>query len=191
MNISTILVLSLGLAMDATAVAAARGFHAQDLGVRHLVRVGVLFGGFQGLMPLLGWLLGASVGGAVAAWDHWIAFALLAAIGTKMLWEARSQPDAARPAKCGDELFATRVLLVLAVATSIDALAVGFTLPMLGAPMVWSLLSIALVTAGLSSAGALVGRRFGAALGRGFEVVGGLVLIGLGVQILLDHLDVL
>lgn len=175
--------------MDATAVSAARGFATDALRIRDILRVALFFGGFQALMPLFGWFLGDAFGALVAAWDHWIAFVLLGAIGGKMLWETWSEPasEASPTSKTGD-LFGTRVMLVLAVATSIDALAVGITLPMLGAPMVFSLVSFGVVTAALSALGIVAGRRFGNALGRRLDALGGLVLIALGTKILIEHL---
>jgi len=185
-----ILLLAVGLAMDATAVAAARGMAARSLQVRHVLAVSLLFGGFQALMPLIGWLVGARLGPTIQAWDHWIAFALLSAIGGKMLWEARARHDTeAAPALRVEELFRIRVLLVLAIATSIDALAVGVTLPMLKAPFATSLVTIGVTTTVLSAIGVLVGRRFGAALGQRLDAFGGVVLIGLGLKILIEHLS--
>jgi manganese efflux pump family protein len=185
-----ILVLAVGLAMDATAVAAARGMAARSLQFRHVLVISLLFGGFQALMPLIGWLVGARLGPTIQAWDHWVAFALLSAIGGKMLWEARAKHDtAAAPALRVDELFRIRVLLVLAIATSIDALAVGVTLPMLKAPFATSLVTIGVTTTVLSAIGVLVGRRFGAALGQRLDAFGGVVLIGLGLKILIEHLS--
>lgn len=186
MSFAAIFVLAVGLSMDSMAVAAARGLVAPHFRARQVVLVGALFGGFQALMPLLGWLAGSRIGPLVEAWDHWIAFGLLSALGGKMLWEARGAPDD-DPAPAGDP-FALGGLLLLAVATSIDALAVGITLPMLGAPLGLSLVTIGATTAVLSALGLFAGRRFGAALGRRFDVVGGLVLIGLGVKILGEHL---
>jgi putative Mn2+ efflux pump MntP len=184
-----ILVLAVGLAMDATAVAAARGMAARSLQFRHVLVISLLFGGFQALMPLIGWLVGARLGPTIQAWDHWVAFALLSAIGGKMLWEARAKHDtAAAPALRVDELFRIRILLVLAIATSIDALAVGVTLPMLKAPFATSLVTIGVTTTVLSALGVLVGRRFGAALGQRLDAFGGVVLIGLGLKILIEHL---
>jgi len=192
MNALTILTLSVGLAMDATAVSAARGCAARSVHTRDVLRVALFFGGFQALMPGIGWCLGASLGSQVSAWDHWIAFGLLGAIGGKMLWEARGDGKPASPeAGSGIDLFATRVLLVLAVATSIDALAAGITLPMLDAPLLFSLAAIGVITAALSAVGVLVGRRFGDVLGRRLDVFGGLVLIALGTKILLEHLTLL
>lgn len=184
----SILLLALGLAMDATAVAAARGVATSELRVRHAILIALFFGGFQALMPVIGWLAGAGVGPFVEAWDHWIAFTLLSAIGAKMLWESRGEKAEDEPATADEELYRVRVLFVLAVATSIDALAAGFSLPMLGAPLLLSVATIGLTTAGLSVVGLYAGRRFGAALGRRLDVLGGVVLIGLGVKILAEHL---
>lgn len=172
--------------MDATAVAATRGLSATRIELRNVALVALLFGGFQALMPLIGWLVGSSVGPWIEAWDHWVAFVVLGAIGAKMLWEARSH-DPSEPRDVPDA-FAPRALLLLAIATSIDALAVGVTLPMLGAPLLLSLATIGVVTAVLSSLGLFAGRRFGAALGQRMDALGGIVLIGLGTKILLQHL---
>jgi putative Mn2+ efflux pump MntP len=172
--------------MDAMAVAAARGLAASELRPRHVIRVATFFGGFQALMPLVGWLLGSRIGPFVEAWDHWIAFALLAGIGGKMLWEAKDTEEVSE--RSSDALFGTRSLLVLAVATSIDALAAGLMLPMLGAPLALSLATIGVTTAALSALGLYAGRRFGSALGRRLDAAGGIVLIALGVKVLADHL---
>ncbi len=188
MSFSAIFALSLGLAMDATAVAAARGLLIPAVRLKHVVLVMLFFGGSQALMPLLGWLLGSQLGQVVAAWDHWIAFILLGGIGGKMLWEARSGDDEDDVEK-SDDPFGLRVLTVLAIATSIDAFAVGITLPLLGAPLVLSLATIGVVTAVLSALGLFAGRKFGALLGKRLDVFGGLVLVGLGVKILLEHLS--
>jgi len=184
----SIFVLALGLSMDAMAVAAARGLATPHVRGRHVAQIALFFGGFQALMPLLGWMIGASLGEHVRAWDHWIAFVLLCAIGLKMLWDAR--PGAPEPDEeaAPSDAFAPRVLLVLAIATSIDALAAGVTLPMLEAPMLLSLVTIGLTTAVLSAVGLLVGRRFGAMLGKRLDVIGGLALMGLGTKILIEHL---
>jgi len=182
-------VLAVGLAMDATAVAAARGMAARTLRVRHVLATSSLFGGFQALMPLVGWFVGAELGPNIQAWDHWIAFVLLSAIGGKMLWEARAGAGAEAPVAAESELFRFDVLLGLAVATSIDALAVGVTLPMLNAPFAGSLVTIGVTTALLSALGLVAGRRAGAALGRRLDLFGGAVLIGLGLKILVEHLS--
>ncbi len=189
MSFSAIFALAIGLAMDATAVAAARGLATPVLRLKHVLLVMLFFGGFQALMPLLGWALGSQLGPLVAAWDHWIAFVLLCGIGGKMLLEARGgDDDAEEKADVGDP-FGLRVLTVLAVATSIDAFAVGITLPMLGAPLVLSLVTIGVVTALLSAAGLFAGRRFGSLLGKRLDFVGGAVLVLLGFKILIEHLS--
>src|SRR5688572_5430713 len=128
-SFGAILLLSLGLAMDATAVAAARGLAARHIRPLHVLLVGLLFGGFQALMPLLGWLIGSGLGPSVEAYDHWIAFVLLGAIGAKMLAEAFRTSDEPPESAPADNLFRLSVLLLLALATSIDALAAGVTLP--------------------------------------------------------------
>ncbi len=186
MGFGAILLLSIGLAMDATAVAAARGLSARRIQTRHVLLVALLFGGFQAFMPLLGWLVGSRIGPVVERFDHWIAFVLLGAIGAKMLHDAYAGEDDADPRP--EDLFRLGILLVLALATSIDALAVGVTLPMLGAPLVLSVATIGITTAILSGMGLLVGRRFGAQLGKRLDIAGGLVLIGLGTKILIQHL---
>lgn len=187
MSFGAILVLSLGLAMDATAVAAARGLAAHGgVRARHVLLIGALFGGFQALMPLIGYVVGQKLGPIVVRFDHWVAFVLLGAIGAKMLHEAWSTKEPGAPVS--RDLFRLRVLLMLALATSIDALAVGVTLPMLGAPLGLSLVTIGVTTALLSGLGLIVGYRFGASLGKRLDVAGGLVLIGLGTKVLIEHL---
>lgn len=185
MTFGAILMLAVGLSMDAAAVAAARGLATPKILPKHVFLVAGFFGGFQALMPLIGWAVGSQVGPLVQAWDHWIAFVLLSLIGGKMLWEARGEAEAEAPKT---DLYGFKVMLVLAVATSIDALAVGVTLPMLNAPLLLSLVTIGVTTAVLSALGLFAGRKFGAVLGKRLDVAGGLVLIGLGLKILAEHL---
>ncbi len=186
MGFGAIFLLAIGLSMDAAAVAAARGLALPRIGARHMVLVAVFFGGFQALMPLAGWMIGAGVGPLVEAWDHWIAFALLALIGANMLREAFSPETAEAGAASGSD-FRLHTMLVLAIATSIDALAAGITLPMLDAPLIVSIVTIGLTTAVLSVLGLFAGHRFGAALGKRLDIAGGLILIGLGLKILIEH----
>src|SRR5690606_15299371 len=176
-----------GLAMDATAAAAARGVAAGRVRWREVAAVALAFGGFQAAMPLLGWLAGDALGAGAAAWDHWIAFALLGGLGGKMLLDARRGGEAEEPGASGAPALSLHVLLLLAVATSIDALAAGVTLPALGVPIAPALLSIGVTTAALSGAGVLLGSRLGGA-GSRLPALGGLVLVGLGVKILVEHL---
>lgn len=186
MSPSAILLLAVGLALDAMAVSVSRGLATPAIRPRHVILVAGFFGGFQALMPMLGWVVGRRVGPLVEAWDHWIAFALLGAIGVKMIWEARGGKDAG---KAGEpDPFGPRIMSMLAVATSIDALAVGITLPILHAPFAATVVTIGITTAVLSVLGLFAGRRFGAVLGKRLDVAGGLVLVGLGVKILVEHL---
>jgi putative Mn2+ efflux pump MntP len=188
MRFGAILTLSVGLAMDATAVSATRGMAVPAIRPRHALLVALFFGGFQALMPVVGYLVGARIGPLVQAWSHWIAFVLLGGIGIRMLWEARRSTDDGATPRREEDLFGFRVMLALAVATSIDALAVGITLPMLNAPLLLSVVTIGVTTALLSVAGLVVGRRAGAMFGRRLDALGGLILIGLGVAILVEHL---
>jgi putative Mn2+ efflux pump MntP len=188
MKLGAIFVLAFGLSMDAMAVAAARGLAVRRIRFRHVALVASFFGGFQALMPLFGWLLGNRVGKAIAAWDHWVIFALLSGIGGKMLWEAFHHEAGEAPLD-ETEAFGLRVMLLLAIATSIDALAAGFALPLMGAPLGLSLATIGVTTAILSALGLFAGHRFGAALGSRLDALGGAVLIGLGVKTLVEHLS--
>lgn len=187
MKLGSVLLLAFGLSMDAMAVAAARGFIVRQIRFRHVALVAGFFGGFQAVMPLFGWLLGSRVGSAIEAWDHWVIFAVLGGIGGKMLWEAFRGGE--QEALKEEDAFGLRVMLLLAIATSIDALAAGFALPLLGAPMALSLVTIGVTTAVLSALGLFAGHRFGAVLGRRLDAVGGLVLIGFGLKTLVEHLS--
>lgn len=184
-SFGAVLALALGLAMDATAAAAACGVAAPAVRARHYASVAAYFGGFQALMPLLGWRLAAWLGPVIEGWDHWIAFALLSGIGAKMIHGAWR--GGVRAAGEGDG-FGPKVMLGLAVATSIDAFAAGITLPLFEVPIAISIATIGVTTAAASAVGLAVGRRLGARLGRGLDALGGAVLIGLGVKILVEHL---
>jgi manganese efflux pump family protein len=178
-------VLAVGLAMDATAVAAARG--ASGIRRAEALRLAISFGSFQAGMAALGWWIGATAARWVASWDHWLAFALLSLIGGKMLVEAfRRRPE--EPAGNRPPL-TTRTLLVLSVATSIDALAAGATLPLMDVPVAASVAVIGAATLLFSLAGALGGGALGARAGAKLEVAGGLALIAIGFKILLEHLN--
>lgn len=178
-----VLLLAVGLAMDASAVAAARGAQVRSLASRDFVLLPLLFGGFQAGMALLGWLGTSRVLHIIDRWDHYLAFALLVAIGGKMLLEAWRHGDA------GDQAAETpqRGLMTdlsLAIATSLDAAAAGVSLPSLAAPPALSLLLIGAVTLGLSAGAFLIGCRVGARLGRAATALGGLVLIGIATRLL-------
>lgn len=175
--------LSVGLAMDATTVAAARGLASRDGSAREGLSLAAAFGVAQALMPAIGWAAGHALGGWLEAWDHWVAFALLSLLGAKMLYEAaHAEKDEALPP------LDPRLLVTLAVATSIDALAAGLTLPALGAPLGLSLVAIGVTTFVLGGAGFALGKRLGAMAGRRLDALGGIVLVGLGVKVLVEHL---
>lgn len=184
MSYAQILVLAVGLAMDAMAVAAARGVAAGRLGAREVLLPALLFGVAQAIMPALGWSIGVGIGRWVAAFDHWFAFFVLGGLGAKMLNESLAAGPETERSPGG-----LTTLLVLAVATSIDAFAVGMTLPLLGAPFVASIVMIGLVTAILSALGVVLGRRFGSLFGRRLDAFGGAVLILIGCKILIEHLS--
>jgi manganese efflux pump family protein len=183
---ATILLLSLALAMDATAVAAARSLVARRVPLRRALAMPLLFGTFQAGMPALGWLAGDAIGSAVAAWDHWIASALLAGIGGKMIVDAIRECPEERGRD--ERSFEWGVLVVLAIGTSVDAFAAGISLPLLGAPVLVSCLTIGAVTTIASGLGLLLGRRLGEHAGERLEIAGGVVLVLLGTKILVEHL---
>lgn len=178
----SIVLLAIALAMDAFAVALIQGATGR-LGLGGALRVALVFGLAQGAMPLIGWSLGAAYGTAFQEVDHWIAFALLAVLGGRMLMEGfRSEPG--EPEARRMFLFS---LLVSALATSIDAAAAGLTLPLLGQPVPVACLVIGITTALISFAGVMLGKRAGIRIGKHAEMAGGLLLIGLGLKILLEH----
>ena len=177
--------MSVGVAMDAAAVSAARGLAVGRVRPSHVLLVASFFGGFQALMPALGFLLGREVGELVRAFDHWIVFVVLSVIGARMVLESRR--PAGVPAS-SEDLFAPGVMLALAVATSVDALAVGMTLPLLAAPLVLSVVTMGVTTAVLSALALVAGSRLGARLGPRLDVLGGVILIAAGARILVEHL---
>jgi manganese efflux pump family protein len=184
----TLFLLASGLAMDATAVAASKGLAAREIRPRDVLLVAILFGGFQALMPAVGWALGTGLGAVARSWDHWVAFVLLSSIGGKMAWESWLAPLEEVPSEDQTSSFGLKATLMLAIATSIDALAAGISLPVMNAPFLASILTIGLVTAAFSAAGLFAGRRFGAMLGRRLDALGGFILIGIGIKILAQHL---
>ena len=184
MEFATTLLIAVGLAMDAFAVSISGGAAMQEDRGRWALIIGALFGGFQAGMPVLGWLGGVSVTSFVGTWAPWIAFLLLTLIGGKMLVEAVRGDD--ENVRFGAGSMTT--LLLLAVATSIDALAVGVTFAVLDMPILWPAVTIGAVTFILSAAGVLIGSSRDRVFGRKVEVLGGVILIGIGLRILLDHL---
>ena len=184
MSFAYLLLIAVSLAADAFAVSTACGVQIAVVRYGHVLRVALAFGFFQFIMPVIGWLAGSAFSSWLLAVDHWIAFALLFIIGTKMIWES-FRDDSAAPTKDPTRGWN---LLLLAVATSIDALAVGLSLAFLGTSIWYPALVIGGVAAVLSAIGALFGCRLGHRFGVWAERVGGLVLIGIGIRILVEHL---
>jgi len=185
MDIWTILLIALGLAMDAFAVSLGAGTSELANNKRARFRLAFHFGWFQAMMPVIGWLAGQTVAQYISAFDHWVAFALLAAIGGKMIYEALGERDEEAQRKDPTK---GASLVVLSVATSIDALAVGLSLALLGTAIWYPALVIGIVALVFTAVGLHLGRRFGALLGRRMEIVGGLILVAIGLRILIDHL---
>jgi len=184
MKLITILLIAVGLAMDAFAVSIVSGSLYKELKVRHALRMALFFGGFQAVMPIIGFLAGVGLKEYISASDHWIAFALLCFVGGKMIYEAFQIESAEKNRDPANLL----VLLALSFATSIDALAVGITLSLLKAPLVLTVTVIGLVTFSLSYAGVSIGKRFGHFFESKIEIIGGVILIAIGVKILIEHL---
>jgi len=184
MDTITLIGIAVALAMDAFAVALATGLALPMMNGRHLFRLGFHFGLFQALMPILGWLAGISIQAWIADYDHWIAFGLLGFVGSKMIHDAfadHDEDDRGRDPTRGWSL------VMLSMATSIDALAVGLTLAMLNVSVWVPSLVIGLVAGVLTVVGMLLGRRISGIWGKRVEVIGGLTLCGIGVKILLEH----
>lgn len=183
MELSAIFAIAVSLSMDAFAVSVVTGAAYRQLHVRHTLRMAAFFGGFQAFMPALGYLAGISVRKYIEGFDHWVAFGILAGIGLKMIYESfkiKEERKAMHPANLA-------LLLALAVATSIDALAVGITLSLITSLIVEAIIIIGIVTFVLSCVGVSIGKRFGHFFESGIEAIGGLVLIGLGAKIVIQH----
>ena len=183
MCVIELLVLALGLSMDAFAVSICKGLSVPKLQAKHCLICGVYFGGFQALMPLIGWALGIRFQSMITNIDHWIAFVLLAVIGANMIKESFSKEE-----ECPDASFGFKTMLTLAVATSIDALAVGVTFAFLDVSIVPAVLLIGVTTFVCSAVGVKIGNVFGNRFQSKAEFLGGLVLIAIGLKILIEHL---
>ncbi len=184
MDSITIIIIAVALAMDAFVVSIVSGSAYRQLHVRHALRMALFFGAFQAVMPLIGSLAGLTLKEHIVHCDHWIAFGLLAAVGGKMIYESfKIKPDAENSDP--SNIF---VLLVLSVATSIDALAVGITLSLIAGSIIVAVSVIGLVTFILSYLGVYIGKRFGHFFESRIEAFGGVILIAIGIKILLEHL---
>jgi manganese efflux pump family protein len=182
-ELPAVIAIAVGLAMDTFAVSIVTGAAYKQLHIRHTLRMAGFFGGFQALMPVVGCLAGLTVRQYVSNYDHWIAFGILAAVGLKMIYESFKIKEERKPPNPEN----LAVVLVLAVATSIDALAVGITLSLITNAIAMAVIIIGVVTFGLSFAGVYIGKKFGHFFESGIEAIGGLVLIGLGIKIVLQH----
>ena len=190
MAIGELLLLAVGLSMDAFAVSVCKGLALRKVTLRAELTCGLWFGGFQALMPLIGFFLGTLFAAAIQTVDHWIAFGLLAIIGANMLKEAFSQEEECCCENGAD--LSVKTMFVMAVATSIDALAVGISLAMVGnVNIFFAVTLIGLCTCLLSALGVKIGNVFGSRFENKAEIAGGIILILLGVKILLEHLGVL
>lgn len=188
MGFLELLLLAVGVSMDAFAVSVCKGLSMGRAGLKESAICGGWFGGFQALMPLIGFFLGTLFADAIVAIDHWVAFGLLAIIGINMLKEAFSKEE---EETCGCDL-SFKTMLVMAIATSIDALAVGISLAMAGNVNIWvAIVLIGLTTFTLSGIGVKVGNVFGSRFEKKAQIAGGCILILLGTKILLEHLGIL
>lgn len=180
-----LLLIGIGLAMDAFAVSVTSGITIHKMRLKHALRIAFFFGIFQALMPFIGWNLGRVASESVKEYDHWIAFVLLAAIGGKMIWEALHDDETDEKRKDPLNVY---VLFMLAIATSIDALAVGISFSLLGLQIMLPVVVIGVVTFLMSIAGVYIGDHFGKrARSDIMEIIGGIILIGIGSKILLSH----
>lgn len=185
MGLIELFIIAVGLSMDAFAVSICKGLSVPRMKLTHALICGVYFGGFQALMPSIGYLLGSQFEAVITRIDHWVAFVLLGVIGLNMIKESREEEEEKL-----DALFGPSAMLPLAVATSIDALAVGVTFAFLRVNIVWAVIFIGSVTFTLSAIGAWVGHAFGMKYKSRAEFAGGLILVLMGIKILLEHLGI-
>ena len=187
MNIFDLILLAVGVSMDAFAVSIAKGLATQRLRPKHYASVALWFGGFQAFMPLVGYFAGYNFASIVEGFDHWIAFVLLAIIGGKMLRDTFSGDDDEDSPNAD---FRFKTMLILAIATSIDALAVGISLAFLKVDIISAVLFIGATTAAFSACGLRLGNLFGYRYKRSAELTGGVVLILIGLKILVEHVAI-
>ena len=189
MGLGELLIIAVGVSMDAFAVAVCKGLSIQKLKLRHALIVGLWFGVFQALMPTIGWLLGSAFADLITKVDHWVVFVLLGIIGGNMIRESlHKDEDECEECNCS---LAFGTMLMLALATSIDALAVGVSFALLNVNVLAVVLSIGLCTFIISTVGVKIGNVFGARFKSKAEFLGGAVLVLMGLKILLEHLGVI
>ena len=189
MSLIELILLAVGLSMDAFSVAVCKGLALRSVRPKHMIIVGLWFGGFQALMPMIGYFLGDRFAARISRYDHWIILILLSFIGVNMIREALSGED--KDDDAADAALSFKPMLILAVATSIDALAVGVTFAFLEVNILAAASLIGVITFALSALGVKVGSLFGLRYKAKAEICGGVILVLLGVKILLEHLGVL
>jgi putative Mn2+ efflux pump MntP len=182
-NLLTTVVLAFSMSADAFAAALGKGAALERPSLSEALRTGVVFGTIEAITPVMGWAAGLAASSYITAIDHWIAFALLAAIGAKMIWESARRPDARRK----PNRHSLRVLVATAIGTSIDAMAVGVTLAFIDADIVVTVLAIGCATFLMATVDILIGRLIGQRFGRIAEAIGGIGLIVIGAKILIEH----
>jgi len=185
MDFLAILLIAVGLSADCFAVALSSSISRKTLPFVQIFRVSLFFGVFQAIMPVLGWLAGRTIVEFISDFDHWLAFALLALVGGRMIWE--SFHNTARRSEITD-VTRLRSLLILSVATSIDALAVGLAFALLDTEIVAASVTIGTVAFVVTAIGLIVGKKAGSLMGRRAEAIGGIILIGIGVRMVLEHM---
>jgi putative Mn2+ efflux pump MntP len=188
MSFLEIVLLALGLSMDAAAVAAACSASLRKVTGRQVFRFAYHFGLFQAIMPIIGWFVGQKAQAYIETWDHWVAAGLLFFVGAKAIHAAVTPKDEDESIQRNDDPTKGWTLILFSVATSIDALAVGLSLAMVRIDIVTPAIMIGIITAAVTATAMLIGSRIGKTLGSRFEVVGGLVLIGIGIKVLVSHL---
>ena len=191
MGFGELFLLAIGVSMDAFAVSICKGLATRKAGLREMGTCGIWFGGFQAMMPLIGYFLGTLFATAIVSFDHWVAFGLLALIGGNMLKEALGKEECEEcESENGD--FGFKTMFVMAVATSIDALAIGVSMALAGNVNIWIAITLIGITTCVTSAlGVKIGNVFGSKFKKKAELAGGIILILLGLKILLEHLGIL
>lgn len=204
MDILSVILIAVGLSMDAFAVSVTNGIIIKNLKIGHALKIALYFGVSQALMPLAGWLAGSQFKDYITSFDHWAAFGMLTFIGGKMVWEAYGEGDKEANTVEGMREVAVSTqrtasenplrmgrLLVLAVATSIDALAVGISFAFLSVSIVWAAAVIGIITFAICFSGVYIGNKFGGLLKKKAEIVGGLILICIGLKIVFEHIGII
>jgi len=185
MDLLVIIGIAVGLSMDALAVSVANGIMIKQLRAQHAFRIAFSFGFFQAMMPLIGWAAGITFSQYIKPVDHWIAFALLLGVGARMIWESISE---GKKDEAQRNCLHFPTLLILSIATSIDALAVGVSFAFLDITIWFPIMIIGIITFIICFIGVIIGNKMGRIFGNKLGIIGGLVLIGIGIKILLEHL---